>query len=57
MFQKECDAGKLPACVALAENLLSGQGVDVDRAKALALLKKACDGKIESACAKLKSLK
>jgi hypothetical protein len=57
MFQKECDAGHLQACVGLAENLLVGQGVDVDRAKAIALLKKACDGKIERACERLKSLK
>jgi hypothetical protein len=52
-FQGKCDAGNLGACGSLGENLLTGNGTSVDRAKGTALLKKACAGGFDRACKKL----
>jgi TPR repeat protein len=45
-------AGDLVACGMLGEDLPGGTGTSVDRAKGIALLKKACEGGFDRACKK-----
>jgi eukaryotic-like serine/threonine-protein kinase len=52
-FQSNCDRGNATACAMLAENLLAGKGTSDDRAKANALLQKACTGGYDPACKRL----
>jgi serine/threonine protein kinase/TPR repeat protein len=53
LFQTKCDAGDLVGCGMLGEDLLARTGTSVDRAKGIALLKKACAGGFDRACKKL----
>jgi TPR repeat protein len=52
-FAAQCDVGNLLTCALLGENLLDGIGVSVDQARGMALLEKACAGKVERACKRL----
>jgi uncharacterized protein len=52
-FVTACDAGDLLGCALLGEDLIDGLGVGVDRARGMALLQKACAGKVERACTRL----
>ena len=53
MYARRCDAGELPACALLGADLVQGLGVKVDRARGMALLERACAGKVERACTRL----
>jgi len=50
----KCDEGSLFDCSVLGENLIAGIGVSVDRARGMELLERACAGKVERACERLK---
>ncbi len=52
-FATKCDAGDLMECALFGEDLVDGRGVSVNRARGMALLEKACQGKVDRACAKL----
>jgi eukaryotic-like serine/threonine-protein kinase len=52
-LQSNCDKGNATACAMLAENLLKGNATNEDRAKATALLQKACTGGYDPACKRL----
>jgi TPR repeat protein len=52
LFQSKCDAGDLMSCALFGE-LLVARSSSVDREKGIALLRKACDGKVDRACKKL----
>jgi TPR repeat protein len=53
LFQTKCDAGDLPSCGYLGENLVAGRGTSVDRVRGIALLKKSCEGGVDRSCKKL----
>ena len=46
--------GSLFECGLLGEDLIAGIGVSVDRARGMELLERACAGKVERACERLK---
>ena len=50
----KCDKGSLFECGLLGEDLIAGIGVSVDRAWGMELLERACAGKVERACERLK---
>jgi TPR repeat protein len=52
LFQSKCDAGELEMCWRFGELLVKRPSSD-DREKGIALLRKACDGKVDPACKKL----
>jgi len=51
--ETRCNAGDLMMCTLLGENLLAGRGAGVDRARGIALLERACRGRVERACREL----
>ncbi len=53
LFQAKCDKGDLVGCAMLGKDLVHGIGAGVDRVKGVALLQRACAGKVAEACEEL----
>ncbi len=50
LFEIVCEDGSAEACFNLGRMVYQGTGVEADRARAMALFQKACDGEMEQAC-------
>ena len=55
-LERLCRAKDLPACANLGLMLLRGDGAPLDRERAIELHRRACDGGLEVACTRLKTL-
>ena len=53
MFEQGCDSGFTPSCLAFADRLESGEGVEPDAERARALVEEACEGGSTIACDRL----
>ena len=56
LLAKACDLGRPPACDAVGDLYLKGNGVDKNHARAAAYYKRACDGGLSVGCHDLQQM-
>jgi hypothetical protein len=57
LWLRACDGGDVTACVELGKVYAAGRGVRVDRERAAALYKRACDAGFQMGCDGLRQLR